>query len=48
MSDTELIDHHWEFIRALMLQCGVEPSQREEFLFREGMKHGLKHGRETK
>jgi hypothetical protein len=26
-----------------MLQCGVEPSQREEFLFKEGMKHGLKH-----
>jgi hypothetical protein len=42
------VDEHWEFIRALMLICGVDPTAREEWFFKQGWRHGAKHEVEVK
>jgi hypothetical protein len=37
MSDDELIDAHWEYVRGI---C--------EKMYKDAFRHGLKHGREEK
>ena len=39
-----LAKHHWKFIKELINIS----STREEFLFKEGFKHGYKHCKEEK